>query len=306
LKKRFLKKPNIAEGSEQFGVLAKQLKTQECPQYAGFCNLAQARCEHTLGNWCAEAQALTEAARSFLQAELSVADLNCPSFQEHLHAAINCYSHAIRVYLENKQSPLAAGLCMELGNTLKSLGQPGESIQHYQRAAELQLQTPLMCLHSLGCIASAKIMTKDYEGALCTFTEMSYLAQEHGATAYNPTQLIGAYSDIVACCEASRVLLLMLLQPTPQRIRAEHAETLEKYSWQSKEEDITASCLTEDLFLLLQSLVMACQTRDEEILKSLQADLWPLLSAEQNHIVHLILEELLQPSSADLGTTITD
>jgi tetratricopeptide (TPR) repeat protein len=293
LKKRFLKKPNISEGSEQFAGLAKQLKSQECPQYAGFCNLAQARCEHTLGNWCAEAQALSEAARNFLQAEQDVQDLNCPSFQEHLHASINCYSHAIRVYLENKQSSLAAGLCMELGNTLKSLGRPGEAIQHYQRAAELHFQSPLLCLQSLGYIASAKIATKDYEGALSIFTEMFYMAQSHGAS--DGTSVIGAYRDILVRCEVSRVLLLMLLQPTAQKIRPEHAQTLEKYSWQCKEEDIAASHFTEDLFLLLQSVVMACQSRDAEVLKSLQSGLWTHFTAEQNHLMHVIIEQLIQP-----------
>ena len=50
-------------------------------------------------NPAGEAQALTEAAREFINAELDNVNLKCPSFQEHLTAAINCYSHAIRVSL---------------------------------------------------------------------------------------------------------------------------------------------------------------------------------------------------------------
>ena len=50
-------------------------------------------------NPAGEAQALTEAAREFIIAELDNVNLKCPSFQEHLTAAINCYSHAIRVSL---------------------------------------------------------------------------------------------------------------------------------------------------------------------------------------------------------------
>lgn len=67
-RRRFLRKPNVAEASEQFGKkcvktslnedhvspnstqfypslgqLAKELKQQDCPQYAAFCNLAMAR-----------------------------------------------------------------------------------------------------------------------------------------------------------------------------------------------------------------------------------------------------------------------
>lgn len=192
---------------------------------------------------------------------------------------------------------MAAALSIELGNALKKLGNPGEAIQHYHRAAELQLHNPLECLHSLGCIASAKISIRDFEGALSTLTEMNYLAQERGILTSDGQQPIGAFSDILAACEISRILLLLLLQPTPQRIRPEHASTLEKYSWESTDEDVNSSCLGEDLFLLLQSLVMACQSRDVDSLKSLQAELWPLLSAEQNHLLHLVLQEVGCPSS---------
>ena len=62
------------------------------------------RCEHTLANAAGEAQALTNAARAFLDAEEINLDLHCPSFDEHLCAATNCYSHAIRVSKKNENS----------------------------------------------------------------------------------------------------------------------------------------------------------------------------------------------------------
>ncbi|KAK1155333.1 factor VIII intron 22 protein-like [Acipenser oxyrinchus oxyrinchus] len=97
LKKRFLRKPNVAEASEQFGQLAKELKQQDCPQYAAFCNLAMARCEQTLFNAPGEALSLTEAARLFMEAERETQQLRSPGFEEHLQAAINCYSFAVKV-----------------------------------------------------------------------------------------------------------------------------------------------------------------------------------------------------------------
>lgn len=63
LKKRFLKKPNFQEASEQYGTLSKVLQQQECFQYAGFCCLAKARCENAISNNIAEAESLWEAAR---------------------------------------------------------------------------------------------------------------------------------------------------------------------------------------------------------------------------------------------------
>ena len=113
------------------------------------------RCEHTLANAAGEAQSLTEAGRAFLQVEDTSQMLCCPSFEEHLNAAINCYSHAVRVrnainglwemtytlsvywhsfgskyfsmsncflrqvHIENKQTALGSALCLELGNSLR-------------------------------------------------------------------------------------------------------------------------------------------------------------------------------------------
>ncbi|XP_078388224.1 40-kDa huntingtin-associated protein isoform X1 [Cetorhinus maximus] len=265
LKRRFLRKPNVAEASEQFGQLAKELKQEECLQYAGFCNLAVARCEQTLFNAPGEALALTDAARLFLQAEKETQKLQCPGFEEHLQAATNCYSFAIKVYIELNQPVMAASLCLELGNALKEMNKPAEASVHFQRAAELQSQVPIECLLSLGKVATCKIITR-------------------------------AFMDVIARCEVSRVLLLMLLQPPPQKLLLEHAQTLEKYDWESFDSHSQVNYLPENIFLLLQSVVMACQEKDLESLKVLQVELWPLLTPEQNHLLHLVLQEVLSPS----------
>lgn len=60
------------------------------------------RCEHTMVNAAGESQSLTDAARNFLEAEIANQELKCPSFNEHLAAAINCFSHAIRVRYSNQ------------------------------------------------------------------------------------------------------------------------------------------------------------------------------------------------------------
>lgn len=291
LKKKFLKKPNVFEGSEQFGRLAKQLKVDGCPHYSGFCYLAQARCEHTLGNWCSEASTLIEAARSFVQAERSIQETLCPSFQEHLNAAINCYSHAIRIYLENKQYSLAASLCIELGNALKMFGKTSQSIQHFQRATELLQHHPMECLDALNFLAAAKIETKDYEGALVIYTEMFYLAKERGPTSC-AQKTIGAVADILAQCEIFRLLLLLLLQPAPQRTRPEHSQLLEKYLWNASDEDLSKSVLGEELFLLVQSVVMACHAKNISSLKQLESLITPHLTSLQVHLLHLVLETI--------------
>uniref|UniRef100_A0A669BWU3 Coagulation factor VIII associated n=1 Tax=Oreochromis niloticus TaxID=8128 RepID=A0A669BWU3_ORENI len=291
LKKRFLRKPNVAEASEQFGEcqLAKELKQQDCLQYAAFCNLAMARCEQTLFNAPGEALALTDAARLFLSSEKENRALQAPGFDEHLQAALNCYSFAIKVYIEMNQPVMAASLCLELGNALKEMNRPGEAIVHYQRAAELQTQTPIEALLSMGEMATCKILTRDYDGALSVFTEMQLICQEKGLQLPGSITPVGAFLDIVAKCEISRVLLLMLLEPPPQKLLPEHAQTLERYAWESFDPH-------SQLNNSRSVLQMACQEKDTESLKSLQTELWPFLTAEQNHLLHLVVQERITPS----------
>lgn len=59
------------------------------------------RCEQTLFNAPGEALALTDAARLFLSSEKENRALQAPGFDEHLQAALNCYSFAIKVLFDS-------------------------------------------------------------------------------------------------------------------------------------------------------------------------------------------------------------
>lgn len=346
LKKRFLRKPNVAEAGEQFAQLGRELRAQECLPYAAWCQLAVARCHQALFHGPGEALALTEAARLFLQQELDARQrLACPAaYGEPLQAAASALGAAVRLHLELGQPVAAAALCLELAAALRDLGQPAAAAGHFQRAAQLQLsQLPLAALQALGDAASCLLLARDYSGALAVFTRMQRLAQEHGSHPVPPppppqvqTQppglqrgpgaapappaarlppnaagsaaapspaVLGAFADVLVRCEVSRVLLLLLLQPPPAKLLPEHAHTLEKYSWEafdSQGQDSSGQ-LPEDLFLLLQSLVMATHEKDTEAVKALQVEMWPLLSAEQNHLLHLVLQEAISPSGQGIG-----
>lgn len=347
LKKRFLRKPNVAEAGEQFGQLGRELRAQECLPYAAWCQLAVARCQQALFHGPGEALALTEAARLFLRQERDARQrLVCPAaYGEPLQAAASALGAAVRLHLQLGQPAAAAALCLELAAALRDLGQPAAAAGHFQRAAQLQLpQLPLAALQALGDAASCQLLARDYTAALAVFTRMQRLALEHGshpvqpppppplplqaqpqpqpplgpqlgpgagpalpaaalppnagsATAPSPAAL-GAFSDVLVRCEVSRVLLLLLLQPPPAKLLPEHAHTLEKYSWEAFDSHGQESSgqLPEELFLLLQSLVMAAHEKDTEAVKSLQVEMWPLLSAEQNHLLHLVLQETISPS----------
>ena len=107
------------------------------PEHAGLCYLAVARCQNSVGNSYAEAEALISASRSFLQAErkgklikgnfeklswlqilIIVQELHCPTFEEHLLSAVDSYNKAIKLMTETSQSSRAAGLCIELADAL--------------------------------------------------------------------------------------------------------------------------------------------------------------------------------------------
>uniref|UniRef100_G3TRL1 40-kDa huntingtin-associated protein n=1 Tax=Loxodonta africana TaxID=9785 RepID=G3TRL1_LOXAF len=326
LKKRFLRKPNVAEAGEQFGQLGRELRAQECLPYAAWCQLAVARCQQALFHGPGEALALTEAARLFLRQERDARQrLVCPAaYGEPLQAAASALGAAVRLHLELGQPAAAAALCLELAAALRDLGQPAAAAGHFQRAAQLQLpQLPLAALQALGDAASCQLLARDYNAALAVFTRMQRLAREHGTHPVQQLQLrpdtalvlpvplpasagsaapspaaLGAFSDVLVRCEVSRVLLLLLLQPPPAKLLPEHAQTLEKYSWEAFDSHGQESSgqLPEELFLLLQSLVMATHEKDTEAIKSLQVEMWPLLSAEQNHLLHLVLQETISPS----------
>lgn len=340
LKKRFLRKPNVAEAGEQFAQLARELRAQECLPYAAWCQLAVARCHQALFHGPGETLALTEAARLFLRQECEVRQrLGCPdACGEPLQAAASALGAAVRLHLELGQPAAAAALCLELAAALRALGQPAAAAGHFQRAAQLHLPLmPLAALQALGDAASCQLLARDYTGALALFTRMQRLAREHGGhpvqhpeppgpqpptsgpqprpgsaptlplpllpdqapgSAAPSPRTLGAFADILVRCEVSRVLLLLLLQPPPAKLLPEHAQTLEKYSWEAFDShgQDSSGHLPEELFLLLQSLVMAAHEKDIEGIKKLQVEMWPLLTAEQNHLLHLVLQEAISPS----------
>ena len=137
-------------------------------------------------------------------------------------------------------------------------------------------------------LTSCEFTQGDFDGALSVLTEMAYFAEERGAMDQQQGKLQGPYQEILARCEIGRVLLLMLLQPTPQRIRPQHAQILEKYSEESELAEHPVDYMNKDLFLLLQSVVMVCQSHDVEALKELEKELWTYLEPEQQHLLHLI------------------
>ncbi|XP_014241290.1 factor VIII intron 22 protein isoform X2 [Cimex lectularius] len=279
LKKKFLRKPNASEPSDQFASLAAQCERFDLPQYAALSWLAVAKCESSLEHPNEEATALVKAGRLFLQAD----SRNIIGCDEHLQGAVSCLRQAEKLW--GPDNALSVSLCLEMGETLRK-SSPHIAIMYLSRACDLLQHSPPMLLNAQGKLASVKISAGDYHGALSVFTDMVGTVQKITLSPF------GVYTDVLVRCEISRVLLILLLRPTPQTISPELAKLVEKYTWVSAPDQKTKSLLSEELFFLLQSLVMACQCQELDAIIELESDLWKYFCNEQKELLECIVEEM--------------
>jgi len=279
LKKRFLRRPNVSEASDQFRQLGRRLEEAEEPQYAAFCHLATGRCEQTIGNSPGEIEATVAAARSFLRAELEVQQLGNPSFEEHLTAASSCYLQAARLQQEAGRLQLAAGLLLELAEALAALQRPAEALPVFQQAATLLEGHALDFLKARLRVADCYIDTPDHHNALLVLTEVANFATEH-----DPSNL---YTAILERVEVLRVLLLLIIQPSQHNTSPQLLEVLERY--RSEEEASPCPHLPRATALLLQSAVLSVEAGEGEALLHLEDELAIGLGDQQRRLLRTLV-----------------
>ena len=74
-------------------------------------------------------------------------------------------------------------------------------------------------------------------------------------------------------------------------MKNEHSKIMERYTWESYNENDDTDVLPEDIFLLIQSVVMATQAEDGDILKEMESELYAHLDALQCDLLHKIVLE---------------
>ncbi|XP_054166456.1 uncharacterized protein LOC128963935 [Oppia nitens] len=142
LKKRFLlRRPNVSEVSEQFLSLSRDLN--QFKAYSGYCCLAVARCEHSMGNTAAETQALLDSARLLRDGD-------------QLNGAISAYRHALRV----SHKSLHTSIYGELATLYKRH-------QKYLEASNVYIEANLL-KEAIDCFLSCS----QWERALETFSRV--------------------------------------------------------------------------------------------------------------------------------------
>ncbi|XP_011306553.1 factor VIII intron 22 protein [Fopius arisanus] len=278
LKKRFLRNPNITEASEQFNSLALNCEQEEAWQYAGLCSTAVARCYHTLGDTESEINNLLRAGRHFLTADKQNWSIGCPSVgQENFQAATSCFSDAVQACHNSPEfSATAAGAILELAIALGPTPAAGQfvkkSIGIFPTAQAFDL------------LLSYYIKQGDHTSALNLCTEFMDLLESSAASNHS-----ARYRIFIRKIEINRLLLILIQQLTVQRLSPGISEVLERFT--SIEDNWSAnSHLSEDEFILLQSLVLACQSKDSHSLLALENDLWNYLNTEQKDLLRQLVK----------------
>ena len=115
-------------------------------------------------------------------------------------------------------------------------------------------------------------------------------------------------------CEVLRVLLLLLIEPTAsQTLSPELTSILDKYTWESQQQpqddddsaataaasasEDTLHYLSEEMFLLLQSVVMAAQIRDASALRSLEDCLAPMIESQPRALLRNLVDGMQEKAA---------
>lgn len=282
LKKRFLRKPNETEALESFTALGQQCESQDLPEYAAINWIAAARCEGTLGNTIGETSYLLRAARQFLKAEkqdVDIGGIRVPT--DNLQASLACYSHASSRYAEDSSIPL--GLELEIIDFLQLIDRKECTQMYLNNAIELSKHKRDSHVHCLDLLASHFVSIGDYVPALYTYQKICLLLESLSAN--------GHRCELLLKCEVYSVFLLLILRPSPQNISPELAKVLEKYTWGDQNDPSLQACkMSEKLFLLMQSIVIICQSLDTSNLQEIESDFWPYLDTQQKDLLRTLVK----------------
>lgn len=153
-------------------------------------------------------------------------------------------------------------------------------------------------------VETGSIKSKDFDTvSLHSTSSATFAAQQQQKEKEKP---IGHLGKLLVEADISKLLLLLYLKP--YKLKADQSNTLEVYSsFQTINTEshpyIPIACMDRDLFILLQSFVMACQSThceaDVKVFIELETELWKYLNNVQNHIVNLISDNIIYSLPTD-------
>ncbi|KAJ0174864.1 hypothetical protein K1T71_009972 [Dendrolimus kikuchii] len=273
MKKRFMRKPNVSEATNEFIALAIQCEHSEQPTFAGHCYIGAAKCEASIGNFLGEAEHYMAAGRQFMKAEKKLWSLRfCSPDRENLEAAIGCFMQAMSKYPE--KSPVRAAILMELSNDLVSLNHKLEALSYYEQALEL-VEESTMKVMGLRHLLNLQIDCGKLDMALetaNTICDLKLKVPEH----------------MLAEVQVSRILLALLVKP-PDDTKPPSLKQLFLDLMNDIESD--ALPVNMDLKLKLQSMIISNANGDSHLLVTVASDMKQFLTMHQNELLNKLMSE---------------
>jgi hypothetical protein len=282
------RKPKYAEAALDFQSLSRQFRQENCLEYAGLCLVQSSRCFSELKSSTSELQMLLEAASIFIEIELQLHETNTLSYHENLSLALSTYQLAQKNLREQNERYLAGLITFQVGLHLEMLEKYHESERLFSMALDSfqDLLAIQICIYQR--LINIRIDNEKYHLALQTTTTLIERLIKTSVSDISYRRLLATY-DIL------RLLLLLILQPHPQRLRAEYAKTLDAYTWESYEKlNVPMSYLDETLFYLLQSITLAVQARDLNHIEQLEYDLnqQTQINSRHIHLFHILKQKI--------------
>ncbi|KAH8857054.1 F8A1-like protein [Schistosoma japonicum] len=267
------------EQATDYACLAKSLAVQECYELAGVFLLGKARCEFSARNAISEASTLFSAAKYFLQADDKYTSMNCINYEDNLNCAIFCLLRSARIYELNELFTLATNVYIYLSDSLMRRCKFHQAICYLKHSIE--------------------IISKDILLSLELYKRLSYCQLYLLEKEFTPNSF-DLYIHFWSTSEIFRVLLILLCMPSYQlRSLDSSGYSVQQYDVLNceKGEDLKSVYMDADLFILLQSLVLAHQSKDIVEVESLSVMLQSFVNLEQRELINLIVREMVMDAS---------
>ena len=183
---------------------------------------------------------------------------------------------------------MGALVSYEVANNLVSIGKLDEAYNHFIRAADFQKQySTVDSLCTLQDAAACKLVKENYPAALRLLSQVAITIESMLSS--NKECLTYSLLQILRHVEITRVLALLLLKSSPMDMNDEHLKLLEKYTWENRDND---PILPDNIFLSIQSVVMATQAADGETLIEMEEQLYEYLDIIQLELLHRIVVDV--------------
>ncbi|KAM7538415.1 hypothetical protein Aperf_G00000076764 [Anoplocephala perfoliata] len=286
---------NADESKNDFAYIAKSLAAEDTHEYAAVFTLGKAKCESLAGNSLAEAAALMEAGRLFARAEENLQITSAFSSGELLENAISCFLKAAKIYDTCVSLTHAANCYIFAGDTLWRFKKLSEAIKAYSLAADIVYRDAPRVTHILMKCLQIYILSRDYSSALNTVFKIQTLMLDACATHGYEIEI---FLDHLKITEVYRVLLVLFTLPPKSKIISKDGPmSLTAYTDEDSEiiQGSVAQYLDGDLFLYLQSLILAYTSEDLNSLDVTASFLQSCLDHSQRRILQDLIEQIINP-----------